>query len=698
MQEETHPTSGHRAVGVGLAIAIVLAVIVVPNGFPRYDLPQTVTAIAVSVGILGVVAVRRTAAFSSRWAIGALVIGALYALASAAIGGTAIGFDQASLVFLTAAGALAASAAGAAGRTALSRGVAVAAGCVAAIVIFGLVGVDLVADIPFTTPSFRAASGPFDDPGVLAAWSALALAVGAALAAEGQRSTWLTVVAAGLSLGAAGFGPLVGVVALASVAAFALGDRRVGKASAVGAACAAVALLATSPSWELADDLTPARFDTGVEWPLGENGAMGFFADATVDYAIAGQPFGHGAGDFAGEVGRYVDTEHSFAMRYFDGRPTTRRSPSPILELAGDFGLTVPLAFVLALVLAFGRWPGGTAVALVGAGVLAWSPGTLAGPVMLLLGVAIGYDGREDGPEWSVVPIAWVLAAVGVVALVHGGQTLRWGYQAASSITFFEHPSGSRDTALEYAAQASETQLRFQTEMNLATAIRMGGETDHGRVRRIFQRAVDVRPASVDARLMLADAYARESARTPDEGERFARVERMLGAASDLDPNHVEIGLLRANAAAATFDYDAATSILRALADREIPDAHQRRVLVRLAEICEDAERPEDALAAYQEALPLARDPVEIGRFRRLIEHLNQWIATGVRPAVQTLDPHAGHDHGSSSPGQAHDDHADDAGDTDSHGHDGHEAHDHETHRDDERDYEGGAHEEHDQE
>jgi hypothetical protein len=125
----------------------------------------------------------------------------------------------------------------------------------------------------------------------------------------------------------------------------------------------------------------------------------------------------------------------------------------------------------------------------------------------------------------------------------------------------------------------------------------------------------------------------------------------MLSAAVDIDPNYVQLGILRANAAVAAFEYRSAIDGLEALSERRVPDGQRRRVLARLGEIYEDAEMPAEARTAYERAIPLATDPIEIGRYRQRIAMLAQWIESGTRARARAIDPHAGHDHGVSGDG-----------------------------------------------
>ena len=641
------PATG-RAVGVVMALTLVFGSLCASNGFPRYDLIQTAVAVFGVVAALVLAGVSGSRPSGHRWGLGALAIAALYAFASAIIGGQAVGFDAASLVFLVAGAALATACAGERGRPPIVLGAAVAASLAAVAVLLGAFGIDVVPDIPFTTLELSAAIGPFDDPSILASWAAMMVALGAAAFASGHtRGGGVLVLAGGVCLGGAGFPPLIVVVGLGSVVGFALGNARGGAAGAAGVVVAVAMLLASSASLEADFDLDPPFLDTGVDWSYSEDGSLGSFTEAARGYALAGQPFGHGSGAYAGEVERYVNASSSFATSYNDGRPVSRHAPSAFLELAGDYGVTVPLALLTAVFLVLWRRSAAAIPAVVALGVLVYSPGTLSGPAMLALGVSLGLSfGPEVPARWNAQPVVVVLAVVGFATVGHQVQTLQWGYLTASSVTFFENPAGSRDTAFDYAQRAAGTQRRYQSEMNHGNLRRFSDDVNHAEVREVFQRAVDLRPASVDARMMLADAYARESVREDDSFERLGRVERMLGVAAEIDPNYVQVGILRANAAAAGFEYQPAIDGLEALSERAIPDNYRRRVLARLGEIYEDADMPEEALSAYQRALPLATDPVEIGRYRQLIENATAWTESGERPQVQFADPHLGHNHG----------------------------------------------------
>ena len=652
---KNEPAPGGRLVGVVVAVTVVLGTLGALNGFPRYELMQTALAVAGVVVALLAAAVSGQRFGGAQWISAALATAALYAAVSAAVGGQAVGFDAFSLVFLVGGAATASACAGERGRKPILVGAAVAAIVTGLIVLLGAFGIDAVPDIPFTTLDVKAAMGPFDDPSILAAWSALALAIGAAMFGLGEgRLGAATVFGAAVCLGAAGFPALIVVVGVAAVVALAMGNGRSAAAAGAGVLVACAMFFATSPSFEdNGDAFGVQQLDTGMDWPYSEVGALEFFTDAAKGYAIAGQPFGHGSGAYAGEIEAHVDSTQGFATEHNDGRPVSRRSTSALLELSGDYGVTVPLALLTALLLALWRRPAAAVPIVVGLGLLGYSPGTFVGPVMLLLGVSVGVQWEAAAADSrSARPVIALLVALGLVASVHQVQTLRWGYLTASAVTFNEHNAGSRETAFEYASQAIEVQTRFQSEMNFGSMRRYQEEPDHAFVRSVFERAVELRPTSVEARMLLADAYARESARAEDAIERLGRVERMLGAAAEIDPNYVQLGILRANAAAAAFEYEAAFEGLEALAERPIPDTRRHRVLVRLGEIYEDAEMPERALSAYERALPLATDPMDLGRLRQLIAGTTQWIETGDRPQVQFADPHLGHNHGGPGEGE----------------------------------------------
>ncbi len=687
MKETTNPNAAPpitgRVAGLVLGGALALATVAVFNGFPRYDFLQSTLALLGAVTGLGVAASRGVPrrALPAVWALLGL---AAYALIAAAIEGTAVGFDVASLIVLLSVSGTAGVLAGREAWPSVIGAAAVGSAACALVIVAEAVGLSVVPEIPFARVSVAAAQGTFDDPGVLAAFAALAVAAGAiGFAGDSPRSGGVAILAGSVCLGAAGFAPLIAVLALAGAVGFAFAQPRLGGGLLVGTALAGIVLLASGARFETVPDVETALVETGVEWPYGEEHAGSFFLNGAVEYAASHQPFGAGAGAYAGEVDAHVDTEHPFATNYFSGRPTSRHAPSAGVELAGDFGFLMPLLLLLLLGLAATRGRAvGAVVAVVGAGVLFVGPGALSGVVVALLGVLIGLSVESESSDerGGVMVVVAALCVAGAVSLVHQVQTLRWGYLAESAVTFLEHPSGSRAQGLEYAEKAAEIQVRFSTEMNLAAAKRGLGDTDHAQLREIYERAVDLRPRSVTARMALADAYVREGARAPDVEERVARVERMFEVAMDLDPNYVRLALLRANAAAASFQFEAAHEALEALSEREIPDPMRMEVLSRLGELYEDAELPAQSKSAYERALPLARDAMQIGRYEQTIRNLEQWIETGVRPQVQRVDPHMGHNHGGGEAddhGEHDHDHGEHDHDEGDHGHDEPGEHDH---------------------
>ncbi|MFT6400686.1 MAG: cytochrome c-type biogenesis protein CcmH/NrfG [Bradymonadia bacterium] len=719
MNETTNPIearAGTGIAGVVLGLTLAVATVAVFNGFPRYDFFQTALAMVGALVAL-LIAGRRGVPRAVFPMAATLVAIALYAIVSAAIQGTAVGFDLATLLVLMSAAGIASALAGPKGRAHVVVGSAVSAAFCMVAVIADALGFALVPEIPFASVSVAASAGTFDDPGVLAAFSVMTVALGAVGFSSGSlRAGAVSIVCGGVCLGMAGFPPLIIALGIAGIAGFALGDAKLGGAVIVGVAIAGLSLLLSGARFEAVPSVDSPIVETGVEWPYGEEHAVEFFLDGVVAYAAASQPFGAGAGAYTGEVEAHVDTEHVFARNYFAGRPTSRHSPSAAAELAGDFGFAVPLAMLVLLWLGLRKNRAvGVVAAIVGTGVLLIGPGTLSGVTMLLLGTLLGLPfGEENDRTKGAFSVVAIVALAGVVSLVHQAQTLRWGYFSESAVTFLEHPAGSREQGLDYAQRAAAVQLRFTSEMNLASARRGAGETDHAALREIYERAVQLRPRSVSARIALADAYVRESVRSPDVEERVARVGRMFEVAMTIDPNHVRLALLRANAAAASFEFEAAHEALEALAARDIPDPMRLEVLARLGELYEDAEMPAESKSAYERALPLVRDAMTVGRYEQNIRSLEQWIESGVRPQVQRVDPHLGHNHGGEGDGSddsggaaEHDEGGDDSEghDDDGEGHDddgeGHdddgEGHDHDgeghDHDGEGHDHDGEGHE-----
>lgn len=647
-----------KVVGVAVGAAVLVGALASFNGFPGFVFPQTMGAVLLLTAGLFVAIPGALRGLAGDLVPGiVLALGAAYVAVRAAVAGTAAGFDEATLFFALAAAATLGTVAG---RSVLDKvGVAVVAGGVLVALVGALqyAGVEVPAPIPFVTDPVPGRA-TFDDPWTAGTWFGVLAVVSLVLRARGAlRVGGIGLAASAIGMGLASYWPPIIVTAIALTFGVLIARRRPFVALLVPVAAAIIALATpvpeVDPGAEAVDAPRVEGLVTGDEWPYDEPGAVAYYRDAAATYAAVSQPLGGGPGAFVGEVARHADTDSDFAVAHVAGVPTARRAPNAVLELAGDYGGVLPALLLLAFALSMGgaikRRSSAVAVGVAGLGLVIASGGLLSGGVMVLLGFALALgtvrDEERPGSPPAIVFLAG-LALLGVVGSVHAVQTLRWGVQAAGAVVHYGH--ARLDDGAGFAAGAATIQRRHQSEVNAALALYMAEERDLDGALEHLETAVELRPASVQARGMLADLYVRRAIGAEDRDERLARARRMFDVLTELDPNNVRLAMARANSSVALFDHDEAVAALEAAAARPIEERHRVEMLVRLGEIHEDAADPESARTAYRRALAITADEVERRRLADRVDMMSTWMETGVRPLSRAAHGHgqAGEEHG----------------------------------------------------
>jgi cytochrome c-type biogenesis protein CcmH/NrfG len=642
--------------GLMVAFAVASAALLPLNGFARFDHAQSlgVTAALFVALVAMLTGGRRLRATGSGLTVlvGASVL-AGWALLAAWGAGHARAFDAA-LPFAIV--AMAAAVAGLADDESLwswSGGAVLyvtAVACVSSALQF--VGVEFPARIPYVT-DVVAGRGVFDTPLVAAAWFALS---GAFFVGWANAPRWL--VGAGVAISAAGlaisFEPWAAAAAIAGglVGGVLRSDLRIRAVGwSIAAAAALVVGLAAGGAAEVSEvDRLPLRMGTpGVSanapgsW--GVDGHAGAAADAALRYAGDAGLLGHGPGAYEGLWEGYVDRDSAFALSHTEGVPNVEHAPVPVLEIAGDFGIPFALVLVVllggALVAGVRRGGAGVSVGLATVlGLLIVSPGFHASTVAVLIGLLIGLAVRPStdaaGEQADGRP---ALAFATVIAAVAGGHVVKtalWSIPFAASLVFLGH--ARHDAAREHASAAAAAQARFASEMNAGVLAYVRSEPLLDEAQAHYERAVQLRPNDVDARLALADLYIRRAFGAEDREARVARAERMFERVVSLDPNHRDATLRRANAAMAEHDVPTAVRVLEAYADRGVHRSSRVAALHRLAEIHADVSDPGAAESAYRRAA----DMLEPGPSRDALlaeaERMKEWAETGSRPREDLHD------------------------------------------------------------
>ncbi len=646
-------TWGLRGEQVLLGLAVVCAVALSLNGFVRFELIQLAGA-ALLACVAGLVWAFRTTfggvRFTGTAGVGiTLLLATGYVVGSAYLVSDGDAYDQAALFFiptlLVLSAAVARTEAGV--RSVLGRSVLVATVLALMAGLAQLAGFSIPAPVPFSTPLELGVRATFDVPAIAAVWFAGAVFVGTSLLAKSSRLGWSLVLAAALGLGLTGTWLEVGVVAAAcgALGLFGLLGRRTFGGAAVFAALVMVVVCAARPGPTRLDDADAlsvrprvAELAVGTEWPYGEMGAQDFYSDAAWRYAFAGGLWGHGASRWPSAQSRYVDTDASFALARTTGLPVARRAPVPLAELWGDYGVWVPLCLLgallwgLALSVRRGDWTlaAGTAVMAVMSLV---SPGLLSPAGMVMLGVLLALVSSvpvQRDRAMSAGPLALVVVVlVGLVGVTQV-QAARWGYATAAATVFLGN--ARLEDAAPHADAAAELQRRYASEINRSVVHYIGVERDANLALESLREAVEIRPDSVDARERLADLYVRLSMGGADADAALLLTARMYTRIAELDPNHVEVALQRANAMAAIGRNDLAAEKLEEAAGRGIPRADRARLFQRAGELYEDDSSPEHALPAYNAALELLEDPSLRRRLEARVVAMEAWIESGARP------------------------------------------------------------------
>ncbi|MCB9520440.1 MAG: hypothetical protein H6698_03815 [Myxococcales bacterium] len=708
LQVEEPVSTRSRVVGALVGVALLSSSLLALNGVPRFDMTQ----LAVSVWLASVaVAVWSLGPASRVRTVGpVLVLGLLGGVVglSAARAANGDAWDQLALWVLPllvavpvawgAGGARAAVASWASGA------VAVAAIANAALVVAQRLGVAFPAPVPIDPISLRSVRGAFDAPEIAAAWFGLAawLCVHAATSRRARVLSLIGAATAGLGLGMTGAVPELAVFAVAGLLAVlasrrraADGDRLALSRALVPVLAAAVGFVAAPPTdthhtlAEVDAERGAAHVTVSSEWPYGEPGARAHFAEAALRYALDRQPFGAGAAAFPGAVGSVDDDNDDFALSHGGDLPVARRAPSPLLEMAGDYGAG-PALLLLVTVLGVGlaAWRVGAVELIPAVFVLvAWlavSPGLLhAGPLALLglaVGLALGAGAASAGSgEVEAVPprIGGRLAVVALAIAASATQVLAlgWAVPAAAAVVFLGH--ARFEDAEPLALRAAERQRRFSSELNAANAREFGpsraaqveaavaarvsagegdgsGEAEAAERQAAalrasedvllahLERAVQIRPDSADARLRLATRYLRAAIGREDQDDRIDRGRRMLERVVELAPNDAEASRSLANAWSALGQPARALDELERFSSRPLAPAVRIRALELMSTIAEEEmEAPARSASALGRALELLGEDGDPRKRRDLESRLagaERWRDTGVRPIGE--DPH----------------------------------------------------------
>ena len=677
-----------RLVRASLIGALVGSALPAFNGFTRFAHPQTALAV---VGLCPAVAFAAKRAFGSgevrvgaqgMSSAGAWLIASCAALVTSAVYASGDASGAASWVALPALAACAAALAPT-GR-AEARGVFYAAsalGLLAALLsILQVAGTEFPAAIPEVTWPSATPRGLWDAP-VYAGGAITMLALLAGLA--GGPSVPVSAIALGALGAAAGWhaGPWAAAPLLAAAACSARDTR----ALPLGAAALAAALVGalapatyTDAPEELHHNINHLRTDQ--DWPADDAGAAGVVRAAMLQ-AVADTPaFGHGPGNVAGALERALDHDDPWMVERFDQAHEVDDLPSLAARWWVEFGFAVPLFALLALLLPALRTRAMLAPALSGAVAFLFLPGLGAPTALLALGLLPLAAASEEEPGMASNASAALLPAIAIAVgvLVVQVKTLRWSYEHAVGVQLAD--AGRLDLAREAFVRANDAQRRYATRINLGTLtnyLQGDDPPDAEGPLTAFRDAVDMRPSASLPRVRLADSYIRGTegeGDTPDE--RTQRTIEMLNRAIDIDPNHVEAALMRADLYLLLLDAESAAETLHEMAQRPLPPAALERLeWARARAIDRFLEDPETALAAYERVMELTALPRRQAEALMGANRMREWLDTGRRPAP-TYDGHEGHDHGVDLTGGGHDHGHDDHG----HGEHGHEGEEHPDH------------------
>lgn len=708
-----------------VAAAVALSPLVPLSGFSRFDVMQTAVAVALltMATAAAIFEPLRASLRSNNGRIAAVLTAlALYVAARSLIGvgiATADHLAAATPLFL-ALGAAALLLWRLPGRSDVPQLVAMSVALPItvnlALAIVQRTGVAVPPPIPLATIDTPLARGLFDDPGVLATWSSLALVAllpamtlssprwRYAASALGLAAATCTGLAGSLTIAmAAAVGVLVaGVVSMArqGVAASRWVAPILAVVMATGLALSASAPTSSAPDLDegsgeaASDQVGEPSFDIALRSTFNGNATPleGLLPDATtreavLAYAMDAVWTGHGPAGFL-LTGNLFFRDPDATARLANGMPPTLRTPYPVLQLAGDLGLPwlfVFLSCLLSLLVTCLRrsdeqgehhtqaLPLLAAIPLLGVGT-----GLLTGPTALLFGVIAGVAGAAPSSTQAAptndtrrlgAPALVLTAAMLALSWFHV-RAAQWSLESARSIQWLLH--GVVETGALHASHASTIQTRYESELN--AGVGHAWNTGESRNKQLavdhLLRAAQLSPASATARYELANLYIRSASELlpqdlPEDARRQQPID-LLASALRIDPNLVPAAVMLAQTQVMDSRPDEAASILTPLSNRDLPQRDLFLVLTELGSIYADlSESPEAALPFFERALPLASSVNQQRAINHYLNMLRTWIETGVRPPIGESPVEAGVEQ--------------DRRDREEQGHD-HEGHDHGDH------------------
>lgn len=713
-----------------VAAAVALSPLLPLSGFSRFDVVQTAFAVAI-LTMAAAAAVFEPAHASARSA-GGRIAGLFMALAVYVVarsfavsgGATPDHLAVASPVFLALGAAtllLWQPGTRAGSPSLLTAAVAIPVSANVGLAIAQRAGMQWPPPIPLSTLDTPFGRGLFDDPGVLATWSALALAAllpGMTNSLPGLRAVSSALgVAAAISIGLAG-NPVIGMAAgvgvliatIAAIASQGVAARRAAVpilAAAVAVGLSFVAASAEPPGSgasegsgsetprvheEPAFDVALRSSFNGNATPLEGQVTNETVRKAVLAYAMDSVWIGHGPAGFLLEGNLFFDDPATTA-RFAHGLPPTQRTPFPLLQLTGDLGLPWMFVFLSALLglvgLSFRRGHDADLGMAPGLAFLAVLPlllvgtGLLTGPAALLLGVLAGFAGKVSASQEStatqserrLAPPALVLAAALLALSWFHVRATQWSLESARSIQWLTH--GVVETGAQIATHACTIQMRFESELNagIGHAWNTGESRNEQAAVDHLLRAAQLSPASATARYELANLYIRSASELlpqelPEDVRRQQTID-LLASALRIDPNLVPAAVMLAQTHVMDSRPDEAAAILTPLSNRDLPRRDLFLVLTELGAIYADlSESPEAALPFFERALPLAGSVNQQRAINQYLNMLRTWIETGRRPPIGESPVEAGVEQDRRNREQEEHDH-------DGHDHEGHDHGDH---------------------
>lgn len=661
----------------------LLAVLAAFSGFPRYDVFQG--ALAAILGGVGIALWRLLPAANApvaRWAnyAGGTWLALLFwAVGRTALGGlTAESYDA--LALLVGATPILLSAAyprdGVALAPLLRSSVATAAIAVGVCALLGLTGTVFPPPIP-TNPVFPAPHPFFDDPQQAATWLAVALPllVSGVLAVSGWQRVFFGVATGFAAIGL-GLTDSIGVwwpIATASLigAVFSVfggteggGLRRLGVWTTPWLVATALHFVPPPMPVEPESDLDAlpsfrTEIETGSDSQWTDPDARHALSHAAYAMAKASQPLGAGPGTFGARGTEFLDHDTPWVASHTTGLPSFRRAPSAFLQQAAEFGILLPLLFILMLGFAIKEGsrapekqdPVPPVIPALGAAVAAYAagPGWLTASSVTLMAVvvlvALERPVKAGKSPLPTRPLQGVLAVAVVVPLVIWPQvqTIRWGIATGRGIvlTWYAHLTDAR-TAF---TQANEIQERYESSYNLGLLFKFNTDGGLRPAMAAFQKAVDLRPGAAMARFALADCFSRIAPPNKEEAEQaLGKTSALLERALDIDPNLFKASELLSDVYFIHQEPDRALETLRRVIERPIPESAKFEAYVRIGRMYEESkEDPATALSFYEKAIPLITTKEQAEYLQHRVATAEKWKKEGKRP-----------DEGSMEEGQPH--------------------------------------------